>query len=328
MAKNDVRNKTLHYRYAITLPDHSLFETKDLQFRLKDQLASNYVSVKDRLLFTDLPSGLGTPTVARHAHMAISKWFEQGGMLFAEIVYIEPGNSVPVFPISDYDKDQLSYAALNISSNKVNEYLDSIAYIGIVKNHLVILQSRSIRMKDIENYLNFILESDICKGRNNYLVVQANNLTISNDLLKRNEVKNVSLNLPVTYNGTYLDANAADLLMSLIGEQRVAEIKEKSLQHLDSKKDSLNINISIGYKYKATLDELELLKRITEGLVDNRDESLTIELKGAGILRNDEIQVKDSFNIAYSNGLPVKEKVADEMINWLLSLLNKGVINP
>ncbi|GCY00887.1 hypothetical protein [Escherichia coli] len=93
-------------------------------------------------------------------------------------------------------------------------------------------------------------------------------------------------------------------------------------------RESLSIDISIGYKYKASESEQDMLRKITQGLVDNRDESLTIELKGAGILRNDEIQLKDSVNIEYSNGMLIADNVAEEMISWLLRLLDTGVINP
>ncbi|HAL9199490.1 TPA: hypothetical protein N6Y69_003349, partial [Escherichia coli] len=163
----------------------------------------------------------------------------------------------------------------------------------------------------------------------NFIVLQANNLSLNTDFLKRNIVKNVSLKLPLTYYGNNIDDTASELLKTLVGEHRINEMKKNAILNDGSPdRESLSIDISIGYKYKASESEQDMLRKITQGLVDNRDESLTIELKGAGILRNDEIQLKDSVNIEYSNGMLIADNVAEEMISWLLRLLDTGVINP
>lgn len=199
----------------------------------------------------------------------------------------------------------------------------------MIKNHFIILQSRSIRIKDIENYINFILQDNLSITDDNFIVLQANNLSLNTDFLKRNIVKNVSLKLPLTYYGNNIDDTASELLKTLVGEHRINEMKKNAILNDGSPdRESLSIDISIGYKYKASESEQDMLRKITQGLVDNRDESLTIELKGAGILRNDEIQLKDSVNIEYSNGMLIADNVAEEMISWLLRLLDTGVINP
>lgn len=325
MATNNTKVKALHYRHAVMLPKKDALLNSDLQSRLIEVVTHKFPTVEDRVLF--LENGDYDPSVTTHSHMVMSNSFDRNGIFFAEIVYIEPGGSVPVFDVSEYKNPKLEYEAFRIAGADVKEYLDSFAYIGVVKNHVVILQSRAIRIKDIENYINFILKENLRVDVDNFIVLQASNLSISNEFLRRNNVKNVSLKLPLTYNGDGVDDAASELLRSLIGEHRVDELKRSSVPDT-SIKEHLTIDISIGYKYRATDNEQRLLRKITEGLIDNRDEMLTIELKGAGILKNEEIQLKDNVSIEYSKGLPVVDSVCDEMVEWLLRLLDNGVINP
>jgi len=327
MASQGYKSKVLHYRHAILLPRKDALLTSDLQNRMASLVNTKAPNVKDRLFYPDSTDNSGS--LATHAHMVLSNSYDTHGMFIAEIVYIEPGNSVPVFSVSDYASRSLAYEALNLSSGNAREYLESIAYIGVIKNHVIILQSRSIRIKDIENYINFLLQDNLSISDDNFIVLQANNLSINEDFLKKNKVKNVSLKLPLTYHGNDVDDAASELLKTLIGEHRINEMKKNVILNENSlERDSLSIDISIGYKYKASESEQDMLRKITQGLVDNRDESLTIELKGAGILRNDEIQLKDSVNIEFSNGMLITESVSEEMVSWLLRLLDSGVINP
>ncbi|HFP4609051.1 TPA: hypothetical protein ACHHNY_004379 [Escherichia coli] len=325
MAANNTKIKALHYRHAVMLPKKDALLTSDLQSRLSEIVTHKFRTVQDRVHFLETKDS--DPDVATHAHMVMSNSFERNGMFFAEIVYIEPGGSIPVFDVTEYKNPKLEYEAFRIAGGDVKEYLDSFAYIGVVKNHVVILQSRAIRIKDIENYINFILKENLRVDVENFIVLQVNNLSISNEFLRRNNIKNVSLKLPLTYNGNGVDDAASELLRSLIGEHRVEELRKNSTPDTEIK-EHLTIDISIGYKYRASDNEQDLLRKITEGLIDNRDEMLTIELKGAGILKNDEIQIKDNVSIEYSKGLPVVDSVCDEMVEWLLRLLDAGVINP
>lgn len=325
MAANNTKLKALHYRHAVMLPKKDALLNSDLQSRLNEVVTQKLKTVEDRVLF--LESGDTEPDVTTHAHMVMANSFDRNGIFFAEIVYIEPGGSVPVFGVAEYKNSKLEYEAFRIEGGDVKEYLDSFAYIGVVKNHVIIIQSRAIRIKDIENYINVLLKENLRVDINNFIVLQASNLSISNEFLKRNNVKNVSLKLPLTYNGDGVDDAASELLRSLIGEHRVDELKRNSVPD-PSVREHLTIDISIGYKYRATDNEQQLLRKITEGLIDNRDEMLTIELKGAGILKNDEIQLKNNVNIEYNKGLPVVDSVCDEMVEWLITLLDNGVINP
>lgn len=329
MASNLSKVKALHYRHAVMLPKKDALLNSDLQNRLSEIVNHKFPTVEDRIYY--LETGDSEPSVASHAHMVLSDSFDRNGLFFGEIVYIEPGNSVPVFDVSEYKKSRLAYEALKLSGSDPKEYLDSVAYIGVVKNHVIILQSRAIRIKDIENYINFILKDNLRVDVDNFIILQAGNLRLTNELLMRSNVKNVSLKLPLSSYGDGVDDVASELLKSLIGEHRVDELRKHSSLQVSSQdfsREHLTIDVSIGYKYKATDDEQNILRKITEALIDNRDEALTIELKGAGILRNDEIQIKDTVNIEYSNGMPVIDSVCDEMVEWLLRLLADGVINP
>ncbi|HAS6878219.1 hypothetical protein [Vibrio alginolyticus] len=263
--------------------------------------------------------------IEKEPHMAFSQCFTESGMFCGQIVYVEPGNSVPVISRNDYAKSTLSVEALHFNDESSREYLDSIAFVSVVNNHVIILQSKAIRIKDVEEYINHLLRTCGEFDDAEFVVLQANNLTLDDNTLRNKQVKNVNLSLPLSANWASPEEDPAfEILRTLIGHQRIEEIKNR--QTTDS--SDLKIDINIGYKYNTTDTNQKILTQITQDLLDNRDESLVIELKGAGRLIGDEIQLKVAINLPYDNSLPVTEHVFQQMMDWLLELLDQGVINP
>ncbi|MBD1571500.1 hypothetical protein [Aliivibrio sp. S10_S31] len=319
MAYLDKRRKQIHYRHAVLLPNHSKLGLQTLQQRFSRLMSQELTNITDRLYFQSGDS------IEKDPHMAFSHCFEEKGMFCGQIVYVEPGNSVPVISKNDYNKASLPVEALQISDEMSREYLDSIAFISIINNHVIILQSKAIRIKDIEEYLNFLLQSNKEIDDYEFVTLQANNLTLDDNTLKNKQVKNVNITLPLSVNPSHLDDTVAfDVLSSLLGSHRIEELK--SLQTTDTK--DLKIDINIGYKYNTNDANQNMLTKLTQDLLDNRDESLTIELKGTGRLVGDEIQLKTTINLPYDKSLPVTEHVFRLMLDWLLELLDQGVINP
>lgn len=322
MSYLDKRRKVFHYRHASLLPSHSKLASLSLQERLGNLLANELRSVSDRIyFFTDKIDDMDTE---KHPHIAISNYEIENGVLFAQLVYVEPGNSVAVISKDDYTKESLDVEALNLNED-AKEYLDSVAFVTIVNNHVIILQSKAIRIKDIEEYINHLMTSHKKLSDDEFIVLRANNLSLDDISLKNKKIKNVNLTLPLSVSSDQVDDSTAfEVLRSLIGHQRLNDLKHFETSELGH----LKIDINIGYKYSTSEQNQKLLSSLTQSLVDNRDESLTIEFKGAGRLVGEEIQVKDAFYLAYDKGLPMSEHVKSSMIEWLIQLLDEGVVNP
>lgn len=325
MSIADSRRKTLHYRHAVMLPDQSMLTRLTLQDRLESIVSQQLTTVADRCYYPDSYDD-DDQSLDKNSHITFSFCESIEGMLCAEIVYIEPGKSIPVISKSDYENKALEYEALNLTEGGKSEFLESVAFIGIVKNHIVILQSKSIRLKDIEDYINHLLQRTHNIEEHSFIVMQANNQTVDNYTLKNKQVKNVKITLPLSIAHDISSRETAfNVLGVLLGQNRIDEIRY--LQE-NSQGRSLDLDISVGYKYSTDQDNQQFLKLITQGLLDNRDESLTIELKGAGRLVGEQMQVKTDAYFIYSKSMLVREHVFEKMIDWLIQLLDQGVIKP
>lgn len=327
MAYPDKRRKVLHYRHAVMLPEHNKLTQQTLQTRMSFLLEHELTLVKDRVYFPDEADNhsIIEMDTRKNAHLTITECHTENNVFCAQLAYIEPGNSIPVISNNDYAKTSLDVEALKLNEAQSKEYLDSIAFIQIVNNHIIILQSKTIRIKDLEEYINYLLRNNNKLAEAEFIILQANNLELNDSTLRNKKIKNVNLQLPLSVSTEDMDDNAAfEVLSSLIGHQRLEELKQLQT----SRTNDLKIDINIGYKYNTTDVNQHLLSKITQDLIDNRDESLTIELKGAGKLVGDEIQLKNDTQIPYHNRLPVPEHVYSIMLDWLIDLLDQGVINP
>ncbi|QKF98405.1 hypothetical protein HQK30_04045 [Aeromonas hydrophila] len=327
MSTADSRRKTLHYRHAVMLPAQDQLVTLTLQERLESVVNRHLTTVTDRCYYPEAQDDdTEELSPSKNSHFTFSYCDTIGGMLCAEIVYVEPGRSIPIISKEDYDKDALEYEALNFTGDGKREFLESVAFIGVVKNHIIVLQSKSIRLKDIEDYINALLQKTHNIPDESFIVLQANNQTIDNYTLKNKQVKNVKITLPLSITHDFSSREAAfDVLGVLLGQNRIDELRY--LQGSNQGR-SLDLDISIGYKYSTDQDNQQFLKHITQGLIDNRDESLTIELKGAGRLIGEQMQVKTDAYFIYSKSIIVRDHVFERMIEWLIELLEQGVINP
>lgn len=327
MLQPDKRRKVLHYRHAVVLPKHSHLTSLSLQARLTRILTDELSTVSSRCYFPDKDEG-EYGCVERDAHIAISYADTSDEMLCIELIYIEPGTSVPVISRVDYDTDVLNYEALDLQTSDANrEYLESIAFIGIINNHVILLQSKTIRIKDVEEYLNVLLHKTSHLDSSDYLVLQAGNSSFDSNSLRHNKVKSVKLSIPFSSGGLTPEREGAyDILKVLIGNNRAFDFNK--LQSVSDDGRDLLLDVSIGYKYSTSDGNHEALREITQHLLDSRDESLTIELKGAGRIIGDEVQLKNQIYLLYSHSLPVRDCVFEGMIDWLISLLDDGMVNP
>lgn len=328
MDLTDRRRKTLHYRHAMLLPVPATMASSGNSFQDRvERSLKSLGKVSERCFFPDYPKQDGSVNVEKHSHLFVSRFEDVNGMLCAELVYIEPGTSVAVVSRSQYDEGMLEYEALAPINDGANqrEYLDSIAYVGIISNHIILMQSKAILIKDIEDYFNFILEKSTQISDKELIIFQANNVGFNKGSLRDKAIKNVKLSLPLTAGNEVYDSDTSyQILNALIGETRVNDIRKHSTK--DS--SDLLINVSIGYKYNTSSQNEMILGKIAQDLVDNRDEELTVELKGSGRLVGDELKLKTDEMIPFNNSLPMRDYVYDKMVAWLIDLLEKGIINP
>ena len=325
---NETKRKALHYRRSILLPDIESGEALTLQARFDRAYRYRLTSVEARCYFYDIANDRQVEgEFKKDPHLFISKAEEKFGMFCAEIMYVEPGNSVATI-VSDYSVKELeseSFPATGDLGLDSREYLESVAYISIINNHVIILQSKAIRIKDIEKYINYILSYSEELNPSEQILLQVNSISSSEISLINNRVKKIKLSLPMAHSPSTADyEDGYKVLATLVGEERLETIK----QSMGIDISDLSVDISIGYKYTTSSDNERILEHLARDFLDNRDEDLVIELKGAGRIVGEEVQVKEYKMIPYKKNQPIKEVVYEIMTTWLISLLEKGNIEP
>lgn len=324
----DRRRKAFHYRHSVFLPFSGAMQGKNLQSVLSHLLKHKFKTIRDRCYYPDKKNIGDAVNDSLWPHFFVNSIDEEFSMLCLEVMYVEPGNSVPIIE-TEYDKSEIECEALlppSASGDKSREFLDSIAYVAILENHVIFMQSKAIGIKDIEEYVNYLLgEAGIFADEKAGVLFQSANTGIPSLSLRQKSVKSVRLNLPLANGVSSLDVDdGIKLLETLVGEARLKELKKK----IGIEISELKIDISFGYKYSTSNRNQELLALIAQGLLDSRDEDLEIELKGAGRIVGDEIQIKKYEGVEYSDSLPRKSDVYRIMANWLVDLLEQGIIEP
>ncbi|WP_318369835.1 hypothetical protein [Enterobacter sp.] len=324
----DTKRKALHYRRSVLLPNVEQGESQPLQMRLDRAYRHQLTSVESRCFFCDIADDRQDEgDFKKDPHFFISKAEEKFSMFCAEIMYVEPGNSVATI-VADYsvkDLESESLPATHELGLDSREYLESVAYISVIDNHVIILQSKAIRIKDIENYINHILKKTNELNKSELVLLQVNSLSSSSVSLNNNKVKRIKLSLPMAHSPSTADfEDGYRVLETLVGEERLSSIKNSMGIDISD----LMVDISIGYKYSTSSSNEQILEHLAKDFIDNRDEDLVIELKGAGRIVGEEVQVKEYKYVPYRNNQPVKEAVYEMMTSWLISLLERGNIEP
>lgn len=324
----DRRRKGFHYRHAVFIPSPAAHAHTNLESILKTIFKRHLTSINERCYYPERKN-IGNDAVDRkQPHMFINSVNEHYSLLCLELMYIEPGSSVTIIE-TDYEKNEIACEALlppSISGDESREFLESIAYVAVIENHVMFMQSKAIGIKDIEEYFNFaILKTSALGDAGGILHFHSDNKNLASLTLKQKSVKNVKLNLPLAASLSSLEADdGMKVLETLIGTSRLNELKQKiGIEIAD-----LKIDISFGYKYTTTQRNQDILSTIAQDLLDSRDEELEIELKGAGRIVGDEIQIKKYENVNYTLSLPDKDDVYRIMANWLVELLEQGVVEP
>lgn len=93
------------------------------------------------------------------------------GMFFSQFISVEAGKvqsylhidkESETYPINPINLELLDKKPKKELEKLRREFLDSILYFGVIGNHIAIIQSSSLRARQLESYLNWFLGSSCC----------------------------------------------------------------------------------------------------------------------------------------------------------------------
>jgi hypothetical protein len=353
------KNKTIHYK--------SVFITGDiiLQDALKKALSKDGTAAKP----ANRQQKINNDDTAV---IFINRFSEHNGMTFGQLVILETGRQQPFITVDDdaeyYSIDSLASEKIpeskpdadeSISAEQIKEetarkrreFLDSMLYFGVVGNHMVVMQSSSLRSRELEAHLSWLLGT--CTT-----IVPANSMLVLKDKpaesvyqkMQAKPVKSIKLGAPLT-SKVHNDPSAPAVSRTETTETEEthaskvrfvpqgmaasilkAALPEGFLEKLDlhDSLDDANIHVALEITYlrKTTKIGQTVIDSVATSLRHMPESDVVINLQGGGKIRGDELKLSGSISVKTTDkGLIDEALLFHEMHNWLISKISASEID-
>lgn len=322
----ETKRKQLHYRKA------SLFKPigRSLQELLEEALNKlTPISQRFELVEADISPDESWRRFI-NTHRAVM------GMQFGNLVLHALAQNKAIIAIDDtadeFNIEQIAPPKSN--DGKRREFLDSILYYGIKGNHIVLLQSMSLRARDLELHLTWLLQT--AKLIDRYNAVYLNNYAprMTHEQMENAEVKSVKLGTPL-YDHKQVTETKEDgkksvkpfgegiEILNALAPNRFVKFSWDELEA----SSNLEVFVEVTYKRQTDPRSQQLLNSLTTALRNASDEDVRIELKNGSVINGSELQIKGFKGISTYNGLLDPSDVFTKMNEWLLECLDQGIID-
>lgn len=268
----------------------------------------------------------------------ISQFKDTTPMFAGVLVGFEPG-SQPAYVVEDLTATSLPLDMFQLpetADGKQANFVDGYLFFGVTDNHVVLLQSASIRAIQLERHLNWLLQRRAHDHGAQIVTLMDHTPKATQKSIEKHHVKEVVLGgdfaaglhhdnqpsgvLPPPDGGTQtasaklMGTTAANTLRQLITPSDAAKLNLDELEE-----GSISYTLSIKYKRASA----ETGQRVLDGLATvfrNLDDTeAKIKLGGTGgEIHGDRLKMQGPARVEIYNGVPVFDQVIEEMRKWLL----------
>lgn len=336
--------KMLHYRRANS---PSVKDNKTLQDFLTASLKRKPF-VKERYQLVNSDDLAPSEEEVDQVKIFINHTSTSYNILFGEIVRYSDGAFKSMVKVDDNAKHlSIEQVAPPISEDgKRREFLDSIMYFAIFENHVVIIQSSLLQIRDFEKHVNWLLrESGLLIGsgfsmtkeipkehRDKIEEANTKTLRIGTPLVDSVNDK------PVKYAKEYIDTlqtknvkftphgKALDFIKELI-PSHVREnfsITDDAILSDAIEGSDLQVSVEISYKRKAKKKSQDIINSLSTALrhVSPEDIDVEIEFDKVGKLKGHQLSIQKKLNLRYYNGALDMLDLQLKVREWLKDQIN------
>ncbi len=325
----ETKRKQFHYRRAVFLRPTG----EPLQSLLESAL-SKLTPIAER--FQETPTGAPD----QDWKMFINHHPVFLGMQFGNLVMYAPAQAKSAITM-DLKADELNIEQIfpPTDGERNREFLDSILHFGIMKNHVILLQSMSLRARDFEKYLNDILRKANLLPEDNAVFLDSTPPPSVAEQAQKIPVKSVKIGTPLFLfsptenNSDDLETKKINLSFPKLGEGMEilkALIPERIKEFVPSdfySTKNLEVHVEISYKRQTNESSTDFLGKLARSLRNSGEDDLRIELKNGSIILGSELQIKNNRPITFNDGLINQQEAFESMYSWLLELLENGTID-
>ncbi|WP_375320642.1 hypothetical protein [Aliivibrio logei] len=334
--------KMLHYRRA-----KSDKTDKSLQDLLTASLRSKPF-VKDRYQLLNVDDQASDESDLEQVKMFVNHTSTNYSILFGEIVRYSDGAFKSMVKVDD-SATHLSIeqvAPPKAEDGKQREFLDSLMYFAVFDNHVVIIQSSLLLIRDFEKHINWLLkEADIhdnpCflmtkeipkEHREQIEKANTKSLRIGTPLVETIDDK------PVQEAKKYIDTlqtknvkfspsgRSLDFIKELIPEaiRDKFDLSNEKILADALKGSDLQVSVEISYKRKATKQSQDIINSFSSAFRHMNPEDIEVEIDfdKVGKLKGKQLSIQKKLNVKYYDGvidiLDLQLKIRD----WLTDQIN------
>lgn len=261
------------------------------------------------------------------------------GMLIGEMFDYTPGNNQPICLI-DETAEALSIKQLPPSKDKNDarkEFVESFLYFGVLGNHVVMLQSSSLRASQFENYINWLLNG--CTQTIDKQEVVTLDDQPPREIRKKgyHSVKAIAISAPPSVDTSpgrttleqvssmALPVSALDILKTALGDRLNNASLPKTFASALKERD-LELRLQLIRRRGYSEDGQIALDTIANIFRHHDGTDLTINLDHGGTVKGSDFKISDAFGVKMLAGMPVHSDLFEKMFGWLESLIKSGKI--
>jgi hypothetical protein len=278
-------------------------------------------------------------------------------MLMCQIVQFEQGRSQMTIVI-DEDADMFEVnpiSAQDIKQSKVGknksgstEFLESMAYFGVMGNHMVVMGSQALKSKELERHLEWYLKVLTQQNIDSAIILSDRPTATAMKQLERAPAKSVSIGSDITY-----EQDVTSLPEAPVAEPYEHDVTEaKSVRWTPSglgadileclksngyvgnfdfneTLDDANLQVSIEFKYsrKTTKSGQKVIDTLSSSLRHLDKEDVKINLKGGGEIKGDELKLSHQINLGFYEGKVDESDLYYQMKQWIQAkIITKEVV--
>lgn len=288
--------------------------------------------------------------------MLLNHHEHQGGMIFGNLVSCELGTNHTLVKLDD-DAPSLEIQQIALTKDedgKRREFLESILYFCIKGNHLILLQSPTLKLRQLESYLNWLFTNSKAMTTNDWVTISPQPSQKAFDAIAKAPVKKVRVesavmngveipsNDDVTESNTPLvrgkgkiseakklrfspKAHVMELLKVLIG---ATEFNKLELNKSSEENAHLQLALEFSYNRSTTEQGQKILNQIAVACRHLDESDLELELKGGGTLHGKELKLFLRLSVATLDGVVNMNDLFPQMRDMLLDYIKRGLIEP
>lgn len=255
------------------------------------------------------------------------------GLRVGELFDYTHGHSQPTAKFKD-DVEELEISALKPAGDQ--DFLHSILYFSVYKNSLIVSQSSTLKSRQFEDYLNWLLmDSGQITDGDFVTLCDSPPLSAKKKIVK---TKKIEFHAPVNFMPVKAEENRKTVLFSpasagwewlrsILPDEVNLPSQLNASEILNS--SELDVKLMVSWKRQNKGDSTALLDRISNQL-RHVDEELDFTIHtSSGKIGKDDLKLKKGVSVSVNDkGLVVKLSMWEKMHEWLFQLIDEEKIIP